>query len=161
MPRRRLEVEEIAARAPIQRPEDFMGKEHFRVFGERAGEHPRNSGVVFNALLDPKLYVPYSRPSRDLALRRYAERGIVVHKRADDGLEPLPDFMSQPDTRSTASLAMMAKSVIYLANNPNVLTGFKELVDETGYPFWSMHTLRLIAEEAHKEINTNTIQNAE
>jgi hypothetical protein len=119
----KVTFEDLAKRAPIESPDDFMGKEHFRVYGNACNLTYRLSSTIFGQLVNPTSTWGLKKSGRRIE-SVYSEHGIIIESRERAGLEPLPKHLTPEKSnhsKFTYRHVIAAGSVIYLAGKPEII----------------------------------------
>lgn len=111
--------EGLAEQNPITSEMDFMGKEHFRFFGNLVGLTPRLSGIIYGTIVDPfeSSVEGIVRRRRVSVIGRYYN---IVDKddfstRFHEGLPEIPEPLSNAQTRKRDFRVIRARALIAIA----------------------------------------------
>lgn len=116
--------EGLAEQNPITSEMDFMGKEHFRYFGNMAGLTPRLSGTIFGTIVNP-----YESSVEGIVRRRRVSiigryYNIVdsgdFSTRFHEGLPELPRPLSTAETRKRDFHVVRARAVLAIEKEQSI-----------------------------------------
>ena len=112
------ELEELR---PVTRLDDFLGKEHFRVYGDEIGITHRLSGLLFKTLVCPDGFKYSYRNRRQIDHTKYDE--VIIKKRWEEGFGYLPALVGNYERTQKVvnQLVIAASSVIFIAENPPMI----------------------------------------
>ncbi len=103
---------------PISSPESFLGKEHFRAYGDASDISCRMSGLIFGGLVDPYSRV---RQNKQEDLKDFIEANkILIAPRDNTNLPPIPDGLKTVGfsrLANTSQLAITVRSAKIIAEN--------------------------------------------
>lgn len=114
-----LTFEELEALHPVMTVDDFMGKEHFRVYGDKVGMTHRLSGLLFKTLVYPDGFKHAYRHRN--VVDHTQQEGVIIHKRWNVGFDYFTASVgSYERTKKVVNqLVIATSSVILISENPS------------------------------------------
>ncbi len=128
---------EFAEKAPLINERSYMGFEHFRSHGERAGLHPFAVTRGFGSLVYPYGLPEIKGSSRtgelaeadDIINAFYCKASITITNREKAGLSPLPGYLAKEQNEVVVDGALTVESFLNMVQH---IGQFRSMVANVG-----------------------------